>query len=74
MDVHIWISSFVLGQIWYGMVIGNKMVQWTTTKDPRGHDDNIQAKDMAFDRSKSEKKHARKVIKQEEFLGVEESL
>ena len=29
---------------------------------------------MAFDRSKREKKHARKVIEYEKFLGVEESL
>ena len=30
--------------------------------------------DMAFDRRKSEKKHARKVIKYENFLQMEESL
>ena len=29
---------------------------------------------MAFDRSKSEKKYARKVIEYEKFLGIEESL
>ena len=33
-----------------------------------------QAKDTAFDQSKSEKKHAWKVIEYEKFLGVEESL
>ena len=39
-----------------------------------GYDNNIQAKDTAFDRSKSEKKHARKVIEYKMFLGLEESL
>ena len=38
------------------------------------YDDNIQAKDTAFKRSNSEKKHSRRVIKYEKFLGVEESL
>ena len=54
-------------------LIGNKMIQWRTPEDPGGYDDNIQVKVMAFDRKKSEKKHARKVIKYKKFFGVEES-
>ena len=50
----------VLGQTQHGKVIGNETVQWTTPEDPGGYDDTIQAKDMAFERSKSEKKHAKK--------------
>ena len=48
----------VLGQTQYGRIIGNETAQWTTPEDPGGYDDNIQTKDMAFDRNKSEKKHA----------------
>ena len=33
-----------------------------------GYDDTIQAKNTAFDQKKSEKKHARWVIKYEKFL------
>ena len=54
--------------------MGNKTVQWTTPEYPRGDDNIIKANNIAFDRSKSEKKHARRVIKYEKFLGVEESL
>ena len=64
----------VLRQTQHGRVIGNKTVQWTTPEDPGGYDDNIQAKDTAFGRSKSEKRHARKVIEYKKFLGVEERL
>ena len=64
----------VLGQKQYGTVIGNEEVLWTTAEDLGGYDDTIQAKDTAFDRSKSKKKYARKVIEYEKFLGVEESL
>ena len=64
----------MLGQQQYGMVIGNKEVQWTTPKDPGRYDDTIQAKDTAFDRSESEKRHSRQVNEYEKFLGVEESL
>ena len=64
----------VLGQTQYGKVIRNETVHWTTPKDLGGYDDTIQDNDTVFDRSKSEKKHARKVIKYEKFLGVEESL
>ena len=46
----------------------------TTLEDSVGYDDNIQSMDMAFDRSKSEKKHAQKVIEFEKILGIEESL
>ena len=60
----------VLGQMQHGKVI----VQWTTPKDPGKYDETIQAKDTAFNRSKSEKKHARRVIEYEKFLGVEECL
>ena len=50
------------------------MVQWKTPEDPSRYYDSIQAKDMAFDRSQSKKKHAKKVIEYEKFLGAEESL
>ena len=39
-------------------------------EDPGGYNQTIQAKDTAFDRSKSEKKHARQVIEYEKFLGI----
>ena len=53
----------VLSKQQYGMVVGNGEVQWTTTKDPGGYNDTIQAKGTA-----------RWVIEYEKFLGVEESL
>ena len=64
----------VLGHQKYGIVIGNLAVWWETPEDPGGYDKTIQAKDSSFDQSKGEKKHARKVIKYEKFLGVEESI
>ena len=64
----------MLQQTQHGKVIGNETVPLTTPEDPGGYDDTIQVKDMAFDKSKSEKKHARKVIEYEKLLGVEESL
>ena len=54
------------------MIIGNEEVIWTTSVDLGV--DTIQAKDTAFDRSKSKKKHARQVIKCEKFFGVDKSL
>ena len=44
------------------------------SKDLGGCNVTVQAKDTTFDQSKSEKKHARKLIEYEKFLGVEESL
>ena len=52
----------VLGQTQYGKVIGNEAVQWTTSEYPRGYNENIQAKDMAFNRSKIEKKMKEKLL------------
>ena len=64
----------ILGKEQYGRVIGNECLQWETPEDLSGYDDSIQAKDMTFDQSKSEKKHARRLFEYEKFLGVEESL
>ena len=64
----------VLGKNKYGTVIGNLAVEWTTSVNPRGYDESIQAKDSSFDQSKGEKRHARKVIEYKKFLGVEESI
>ena len=64
----------VPGQTEYGKVIGNETVQLTIPEDLGRYDDSIQAKDIAFDRSKSEKKHTRKVIEYEKFLGAEVGL
>ena len=52
----------VLGQKQYGMVIRKEEVHWTTPQDPEGYDDTIQAKDTAFNQSRSKKMHARWVI------------
>ena len=64
----------VLGSQKYGMVIGNLAVQWDTSEDPGVYDKTIQAKDSSFNHNKWEKKHARKVIEYENFLGVEECI
>ena len=64
----------IIGKEQYGRVIGNEHLKWKNPKDQGGYDDSIQAKDMAFDQSKHEKKHARRLIEYEKFLGVEESL
>ena len=53
---------------------GNEWLQLETPEDLSGYDDSIQAKDTAFDWSKSEKKHARKLIEYEKFFGMEKSL
>ena len=58
----------------YGIVLGNECLKWETPEDPDGYDASIQAKDTAFDQSKSENKHARRLIEYEKFLGVEENL
>ena len=55
-------------------MIGNEHLQWETLEDPGRHDDSIQDKDAAFDLSKNEKKHARRLIEYEKFLGIEGSL
>ena len=55
-------------------IIGNPEVKWDTPENLGGYDELIQAKDSSFDRSKGEKKHARKVIKYEKFLDIEESI
>ena len=62
------------GKTKYRAVIDKPTVQWTTPKDPEGYDKTIQAKGSSFDRSKGEKKHARKVIEYKTFLGVEERI
>ena len=64
----------ILGKSQYGRVIGNEMVQWETPQNPGRYGNSIQSKDTAFDCSKSKKKHARKAIKYEKTLGLEESL
>ena len=64
----------ISGKAHYRRVIRNETVQWENPRYPGGYDDSIQAKDMALDRSKSKNKHARKFIKHEKFLGMEESL
>ena len=56
----------------YKAVIGDPAVWWNTLEDPWEYDETIQAKGTSFDQSKGEKKHARKVIKYEKFLGIEE--
>ena len=59
----------------YRNVIGNSTVQWATPKDLGGYDDAaIKAKDTSFNRSKGAKKHTRKVIEYEKFLGIEENI
>ena len=58
----------------YGAVIGKNAVDWTTPQDPGGYDKTLKVQDFLFDRSKGEKKHAKKVIKYEKFVGVEERL
>ena len=64
----------ILGKIKYDAVIGNPVVQWTTSEDTRGYGKTIQAKDPSFDWSKGEKK-GRKVIEYKKFMGsVEESI
>ena len=55
-------------------MIGNERQQLNTPEDLGRYDNSIQANDMAFDRSKSKKKHARNVIKYGKFLGMKESL
>ena len=57
----------VLEQAQYGRVKENETVQWTTSDDPGGYEDNIQAKNLLFGRSKSEKKHARTVTEYKKF-------
>ena len=64
----------VWGKHKYGTEIGNAVVAWNMPEDPRGNDESIQAKDSSFDWSKGKKKHSRKVIKYEQFLGVKESI
>ena len=64
----------VLGKTKYDAVIRNPAMHWTTSKDPIGYDETIQAKDSSLDRSKGEKKHARKVLEYKRFLGAEESI
>ena len=64
----------VLGQQKYGAVIGNPAVKWDTLEDPGGSDEYIQSKDLSFDQSEGKKKHARKVIDYEKFLGIEGSI
>ena len=52
----------VFGETKNRTVIVNHTGRWTTSKDPGEYDETIQAKDSSFDRSKGEKKHARKII------------
>ena len=66
--------SWILGKEQYGREIGNERLQWETPEDLGWYNDSIQAKNMAFDWSKSEKKHARRLLEYEKLLGVEESL
>ena len=58
----------------YGTVIGNPTIECMTPKDPGGYDEIIQVKYSPFDKSKEEKKNARKVIQYKKLLGVEESI
>ena len=49
-------------------------MKWDIPEDLGGYDESIQAKDLSFTRSKGGEKHARKLVKCEKFLEVEESI
>ena len=55
----------VIGGVKERTVIGNHAVEWTNLKDSGGYDKTIQTKDSSFDRSRGEKKHARRLIEYE---------
>ena len=63
----------ILGKEQNRRVRGYEHIQWRNPEDLGGYNDTIQAKDMVFDQSKSEKKHARRLLEYEKILGVEES-